>query len=140
MAKGRKLTNVIESKMKVVFLHGEHNSGKTTTINKLYDQLLSKGAKVIEPRKNLPGKDDFECVLELNNRTIALFSLGDYMYAIGAAIGYYTRVNCDVLVVANSLKNPIYKSSLFKARKHPFTTVEKVRFVDALDALLAELW
>ena len=42
--------------------------------------------------------------------------------------------------VANSLKNPIYKSSLFKARKHPFTTVEKVRFVDALDALHAELW
>lgn len=140
MAKGRKLTNVIESKMKVVFLHGEHNSGKTTTINRLYERLLSEGAKEIEPKKNLPGRDDFECVVELNNRTIALFSLGDYMYAIGAAVGYYTRANCDVLVVANSLKNPIYQSSLFKARKHPFAIVEKVRFVDALDDLHAELW
>ena len=123
--------------MKVVFLHGEHNSGKTTTINELYYRLLLEGAKVIEPKKNLPAKDDFECILEFQNKRIALFSLGDYMYAIGAAIGYYTMANCDVLVVANSLKNPIYKSPLFRARKHPFKVVEKKRFVEALDNLYA---
>ena len=70
MAKGRKRTNIIESKMKVVFLHGEHNSGKTTTINELYNRLLLEGAKVIEPKKNLPAKDDFECILEFQNKRL----------------------------------------------------------------------
>ena len=47
------------------------------------------------------------------------------MFAIGNAVGYYTRANCDVLVVAHSLKTPIHQNSLFKARKYPYTIINK---------------
>ena len=111
--------------MKVIFLKGKHNCGKTTTLNMLYDALKEK-AEVVEPRKELPGKGDFECVLKYNNIKIAIFSLGDYGFAPGAAIGYYTRAKCDILVVAYSLGKYIHNNGLFnKYYKHEFDVVEK---------------
>lgn len=145
MVKGEKHANMIESKMKVVILHGKHNSGKTTTFNHLYAELLSRKAEVCEPKRELPGRDDFECILKYNGKKVALFSLGDYMFAIGYAVGYYTRTNCDVLVVAHSLKTPIHKNALFKARKYPYAIINKeldgveISKEDALEKILDEL-
>lgn len=142
MPKGIKRTDVIKSEMKVVILHGKHNCGKTTTINKLFDKLIANGASFVEPKKELPGRDDFECVLKYNGKTIALFSLGDYMFAIGAAVGYYTRAKCDVLVVAHSLETPIYKNSLFRKREYPYCIINKeengviIEDADALNKLM----
>ena len=145
MTKGKKHVNMIESKMKVVILHGKHNSGKTTTFNHLYEELLSRKAEVCESKRELPGRDDFECVLKYNDKKIALFSLGDYMFAIGSAVGYYTRANCDVLVVAHSLKTPIHQNSLFKARKYPYVIINKeldgaeISTKEAVEKILDEL-
>ena len=111
--------------MRVIILHGAHNSGKTTTFNLLYDELLKKGAKPLTIRHELPARDDFECILEYKEKRVALFSLGDYMFAIGSAVGYYTKEECDILVVAHSLKNTIHENVLFKARKYPFEIIYK---------------
>ena len=127
--------------MKVIFLKGKHNCGKTTTLNLLYDALMGK-AKVVEPRKELPGKEDFECVLEYNNKKIAIFSLGDYGFAPGAAIGYYTRAKCDILVVAYSLGKYIHNNGLFKEYyNHESVIIEKKGGddINVLNNLLAEI-
>ncbi len=102
--------------MNIIFLRGKHNCGKTTTFNLLYDELCNKGAEVVEPQSALPGRDDFECILKYTKKKIALFSLGDYGFAPSSAIGYYTRVECDILVVAYSLGKSICNNSLFTKR------------------------
>ncbi len=145
MAKGKKRVNMIESKMKVIILHGKHNSGKTTTFNRLYDRFLKTEEVKIISKNELPGRDDFECIINYKNKKVALFSLGDYMYAIGSAVGYYTKEQCDVLVVAHSLKTPIHKNGLFKARKYPYAIVNKelegvaISEEEAIERILAEI-
>ena len=116
MAKKTRFKDMIKSNMKIIFLRGKHNCGKTTTFNLLYDELCNKGAEVLEPQSTLPGRDDFECILKYNNKKIALFSLGDYGFAPSSAIGYYTREECDILVVAYSLGKSICNNSLFEKR------------------------
>lgn len=116
MAKKAKFKDMIKSNMNIIFLRGKHNCGKTTTFNLLYDELCNKGAEVVEPQSALPGRDDFECILKYNKKKIALFSLGDYGFAPSSAIGYYTRVECDILVVAYSLGKSICNNSLFTKR------------------------
>lgn len=118
-------SNKLESRMKIVILHGKHNCGKTTTFNLLYDELIARGAEIIVPKKDLPARKDFECILKYKEKKVALFSLGDYMFAIGNAVGYYTKADCDVLIVAHSLKTPIHKNVLFKTRKYPFAIINK---------------
>ena len=126
--------------MKIIFLKGKHNCGKTTTLNLLYD-TLKETAKVIEPRRKLPGKGDFECVLQYNNKKVAIFSLGDYSFAPAVAIGYYTRAKCDILVLAYSLSKYIHKNGLFeKYYSHEHVIVEKTGDdIDVLKNLLAEI-
>lgn len=116
MAKKAKFKDMIKSNMNIIFLRGKHNCGKTTTFNLLYDELFNKGAEVVEPQSALPGRDDFECILKYNKKKIALFSLGDYGFAPSSAIGYYTRVECDILVVAYSLGKSICNNRLFTKR------------------------
>lgn len=116
MAKKTKFKDMIKSNMNIIFLRGKHNCGKTTTFNLLYDELCNKGAEVVEPQSALPGRDDFECILKYNKKKIALFSLGDYGFAPSSAIGYYTRVECDILVVAYSLGKSICNNRLFTKR------------------------
>lgn len=131
--------------MKVVILHGKHNSGKTTTFNHLYDRLLEDGATEIEPKKELPGKDDFECILKYKGKKIALFSLGDYMFAVGYAVGYYTRAECDVLVVAHSMKTTIHENDLFQKRKYTYAIINKelngvcINEDEAIKKIIAEI-
>ncbi len=78
-------SNKLESRMKIVILHGKHNCGKTTTFNLLYDELIARGAEIIMPKKDLPARKDFECILKYKEKKVALFSLGDYMLAIGVS-------------------------------------------------------
>lgn len=78
-------SNKLESRMKIVILHGKHNCGKTTTFNLLYDEIIARGAEIIMPKKDLPARKDFECILKYKEKKVALFSLGDYMLAIGVS-------------------------------------------------------
>lgn len=126
---------MMKSNMKIIFLRGKHNCGKTTTINLLYDVLCDKGAEVVEPQRALPSKNDFECILKYKNKKIALFSLGDFTFAPASAIGYYTRAECDVLVVAYSLRNSICNNSLFEKRYPTPIFIDKESLRDDSDAI-----
>ena len=47
----------VSSNMKIIALRGHSNSGKTTTLNKLYDELLNNQGYVVHtPQQTLPGK------------------------------------------------------------------------------------
>ena len=69
-----------EKKMKVIALKGEENSGKTTTLKKVYELLKAKGGE-IEPGsfKNLQGiPKDFLAILNLEGKKIVIVTQGDY--------------------------------------------------------------
>jgi tRNA uridine 5-carbamoylmethylation protein Kti12 len=89
--------------MKIILLTGPPRSGKTTTLNMLYDTVTDNGKKNIEvPRCDIGAASDFECVLNYKNKKVEIFSAGDsYHECIKAIIAYANR---DVLVLAYSTK------------------------------------
>ena len=94
--------------MKIILLSGNPNAGKTTTFNALFDQITKSGASVIEGRKQIGGNGhDFECVLKIDSKLVALYSMGDYHLACFEAIIKYSH--CDILILAYSDK---FKNSI----------------------------
>lgn len=100
--------------MKIILLAGKSNTGKTTTINLTYDNLIRHGASIIKEKIPL-GKNsmDFESVLSYRGKSVAFYSMGDFYWKCRGAINKY--VKCDYLVLAYSdkfkwnLKNAIAK-------------------------------
>jgi hypothetical protein len=118
----------ITSNMKIVALRGDSNSGKTTSLNMLYAELLNRGAKPINPQHALPGKNDFECIVEYKGKRVAISTIGDYIFALGLAMGYYSALEVDTLVIADSnkkyVKNPLFKSRQFDSN---YIVIPKVK-------------
>jgi len=89
--------------MKIILLSGKPNTGKTTTLNLLYDKITQNGTKNIIAKKEefkYPAIKDFECIVSYNSKKTAIFSMGDvYGTFIEVIIKY---ANCDILVLAYS--------------------------------------
>lgn len=102
--------------MKVIMLSGYGSSGKTTTLNMVYDELIRLGATVVRPKSGL-GTDpkDFECVLNYRHKNVAIFTMGDYYIETIHAMSYYEGMSCDVLIVANSNKATAFN----RLRRYP---------------------
>lgn len=112
-------------------LSGQSNSGKTTTLNLVYDQLLTVGATIVNPKSQLGGDpDDFECVLSYKAKKVAIFTMGDYSIEVIHAMSYYEGMGCDTLVIANSQKGwPIYRLSRYPGSIYLSKPKLKVAFV-----------
>ena len=96
--------------MKIIMLKGKDNSGKTTTLNLVYDELVNnKNAKVCSYVKLGWKGDDFACTLAYKNLKVAIFSMGDYVEDIKRAIEHYRHTSADVLIIANRNKSQFDK-------------------------------
>lgn len=106
--------------MKVILLSGAPSSGKTTTLNKVYDELIGLGAIPLRPKKQLGGNpNDFECVLTYMAKQIAIFTMGDFAIEVIHAMSFYEGMGCDVLIVANSNKTtPIKRLNRYPSNAH----------------------
>lgn len=95
--------------MKIIMLKGPDNSGKTTTLNLVYNELVNnRKAKVCSYVKVGWKGDDFACTLDYKNSKVAIYSMGDYSIDIKRAIEYYTHKSADVLIIANRNKSKFY--------------------------------
>lgn len=89
--------------MKIVLLSGKPNTGKTTTLNLVYNSLLSSSAHILQPRSILGSNpNDFECILSYTGKVVAIYSAGDLISDCYSAIVKYCY--CDTLVLAYSDK------------------------------------
>ena len=90
--------------MRIILLYGLPNTGKTTTINLVYDELIKKGAYVIKKKRKI-GKNpkDFKSVLKYNDKIITFYSMGDDHRNCERAVK--TSHESDFLVLAYSTKN-----------------------------------
>jgi hypothetical protein len=82
-------------------LKGISNSGKTTTLNLVYENLLKNGWTSTN-KKPLGGypKDFEDIVLDKEEKQIAFYTMGDYSLLIGRAMDFYSQLKVDILVCA----------------------------------------
>jgi hypothetical protein len=110
--------------MKLIILSGKPNTGKTTTLNKVFD-VLTKGMNP-PPVKNLiePG-GDFESAFLYKGKRVAIFSHGDTLWRIREAICTYAA-HCDVLILAYSDKHKYdHKPNLFNLAREKAGDVQE---------------
>jgi hypothetical protein len=89
--------------MRIIVLQGMPNTGKTRTLNLVYDMLVPNGGGVSTNRQPLGGDPrDFSDIVVRGNQRIAFFTMGDYSTYLANAIYDYDRQSCDVLVCALS--------------------------------------
>ncbi|MFN7912447.1 MAG: hypothetical protein ACK5QC_11540 [Bacteroidota bacterium] len=92
--------------MRIIVLQGMPNTGKTRTLNLVYDMLVPNGGGISTNRQPLGGNPrDFSDIVIRGTQQIAFFTMGDYSTYLANAIYDYDRQNCDVLVCALSTNN-----------------------------------
>jgi len=92
--------------MRIIVLQGMPNTGKTRTLNLVYDMLVPNGAGVSTNRQPLGGDpNDFSDIVIRGTQRIAFYTMGDYSTHLANAIYDYDRQKCDVLVCALSTNN-----------------------------------
>ena len=108
--------------MKIIMLSGEHDCGKTTTLNLVYGSINPQQTVIIEEKKNINEMKDFECIIKYKGKKIAFFTLGERAIRLIHAFEKYAGKQCDVLVCAcnTSLKLPYWH-----IKKHPHTIINK---------------
>jgi hypothetical protein len=87
--------------MKIIMLTGPAQSGKTTTLNLLYDKITDKGSKNVLACKSVlgnPAVHDFKCVVSYKDKKVAMYTMGDYPPVFEESVIEFA--DYDVLVVA----------------------------------------
>lgn len=93
--------------MRVIVLQGMPNTGKTSTLNIVYDMLVPNGVGVSTNRQSLGGDPgDFSDIVIEGTQRIAFYTAGDASTFLANAIYDYNRQGCDVLFCALSTNTP----------------------------------
>jgi len=97
-----KKINKGERTMHIIFLEGNHGSGKTTTLQMVYAVLKLLNAEKINDSPFQGSKKDFEAELSFQKKTVAIFSKGDTQEDCIKAIEKYAEKKVDVLIMAHT--------------------------------------
>lgn len=95
--------------MKIIMLVGAHNSGKSTALKKVYEELKGDDKVqeiTLDPH---PNKYDFYSEIMCHGKKIAIATMGDVAYGVEE---YFNKANsdkCDWFICANSLMPRIFK-------------------------------
>ncbi len=84
--------------MKLILLSGPSKCGKTTTFNKLQEKLISELGGTKLHYEQINNSKDFQSVIKINDKQIAVFSMGDLKNECIKAILKYLGV--DILILA----------------------------------------
>ncbi len=82
----------------IIALKGKGGSGKTTTINILYELLVQNS--YIKQMGNCKGKGDFTAILQKKNKLIGITSVGDNYDIVYQRLKDFVDLKCEVCVCA----------------------------------------
>jgi DNA-binding LacI/PurR family transcriptional regulator len=90
--------------MKIIVLEGESDVGKTNILNLVYDTLTNTGKATVRVVKErvLEGERDFETVLKMKGKTVAIYTMGDLDKELIEAVKKYDSQKVDFLIIACS--------------------------------------
>lgn len=113
--------------MKIIILEGKDETGKSLTMNLVYAYLLNKGAYLIDYSKITYGSPcDFEAILKYEEKSVAIYSLGDTKYQCANAVKSYEEKKIDVLIMA-------YDSAKFKNHDDWYNRAIKIKKTEETD-------
>jgi len=92
--------------MKIIALVGLSNTGKTTTINLVYNMVLQQGGMTTQKQPLGGDPNDFLDIVLWKNIKIVFFSMGDNSTALANAIYNYREQNCDLMICSLSIGTP----------------------------------
>ena len=107
---------------------GPYRCGKTTTLNNVYDLLLTQGA--VSAGKKPIADNDFSDIVTLKGKKIAIYTLGDYAKRLIENAANYANQNCDIMICACN-KRFVTPFKVFKEMGMT-TIVDKIKEKDRL--------
>lgn len=116
--------------MKIIMLYGPSSSGKTTTINMVYDQLKKNKSTIDISPKEIVENNDFKAIIRYKSKTIAFFSRGDYSREVNRIMTDYDKQNCDVLICACNEKNILPLRRLQNVYMNVYPPINKIEAND----------
>lgn len=98
--------------MKFIVLVGKDNTGKTTALKKVIDNLIVKGAKIVNnPAFNkfgsyvsstsqlpVPQQNEITILLKYEEKLIGITTYGDTKYVLDTKIDLFIRVDCTHII------------------------------------------
>lgn len=88
----------------IIVLSGRMNSGKTTTMRRLWDRVR-RLPDVIVRFESINPAEDFIAIIEINGRRIGFISDGDYLEIFADQFNEINRDNVDILICASRSRN-----------------------------------
>ncbi len=107
--------------MKAIFaLQGKPNTGKSTTIGILFNNVPNHGFQVLVNKRKKNSKDFF-VVVRKNNVNIGLTTYGDTAALIKSRFNFFLKFHCQILVCGCHLDGATVSAVLsFKQFEHRF--------------------
>lgn len=113
--------------MKFIVLVGKDNTGKTTTLKGVIDELIAKGAKIIDNKglhkfgshvslsSQLPmsAQNETTILLEYNNESIGITTYGDTDSVLQNKIDIFISIGCTCVICASHPKGSSSYTYLF---------------------------
>lgn len=111
-------------------LYGPSESGKTTTINMVYEKLKNDSlSENVSPREVIEDRD-FKAIIQYNGQKVAFFSRGDYSREVNRIMTDYDKQNCDVLICACNEKNILPLRRLQNVYMNVYPPINKIEAND----------
>ncbi|MBO7521212.1 MAG: hypothetical protein J6T16_03120 [Opitutales bacterium] len=86
--------------MDVIVLTGKVNSGKTTTLNKLFEKIHKLQNAEILRKNEIEGNRDFSAILKIDSIKIGIISYGDYLVQFKEVFNEFEKEQVDILICA----------------------------------------
>ena len=120
--------------MKVIALLGPADSGKTTTINLVYNKVLAAGGISTFWQAIAGRAGDFEAVVDFKGQKVAFYSDGDYANRTKDVIRKYDAAKADVMICATNSRfsTPIPFISRFAAHHIINKTIATATLTEAI--------
>lgn len=86
--------------MNVIVLTGPSSCGKTTTLNVVYNMIMSGGGQSTARQQEGGNPHDFSDTILYNGKKIGFLTMGDYAYRVIDLLNQFGNQNYDVFVTA----------------------------------------
>lgn len=120
--------------MKFIVLVGKDDTGKTTTLKSVIDELIAKGAKIVNnqflrkfgsyvssaSQLPVPKQNEITILLEYEEKLIGITTYGDTKSVLENKIQVFENIKCDCIIFGSHTGGSSYEYLVSLADKYDF--------------------